>query len=372
LLAEIQALFPGLGQNTAISPRREQIREVKKIAVLRANNLGDFIFALPALTALRQAFPQSEIVLLGRQWHADFLTGRPGPVDRVIVVPPIQGIYGQLEYQLTPGETDQFFESMEREHFDLAIQVHGDGRYSNPFVKRLGARFTVGTKMPEALPLDLWVPYTYTQSEILRQLEVVSLVGANTTKLEPQLYVTEEDLEEATAYLDVTGKPLVVLHPGSTDPRQRWPMEKFAAIGDALSFAGARVMIIGNEDESNLVESVVDRMTGEAETLVGKLTLRGMTGFLSQARLVIANNTDYLHLAWAVGAATVGIYWFGSLLASGPLNRIRHRPAVSWRVTCPVCGLDCTRFSCDHTNTWLDDITVTEVFSSALELINNV
>lgn len=51
----------------------------KKIAVLRANALGDFIFALPALRALKETFPDDEIVYLGKKMHQDFLTGRPGP-----------------------------------------------------------------------------------------------------------------------------------------------------------------------------------------------------------------------------------------------------------------------------------------------------
>lgn len=60
-------------------PRFEGVR---KIAVLRANALGDYVFSLPALDALRAAYPQAEIVLLGQPWHARFLAGRPGPLDR--------------------------------------------------------------------------------------------------------------------------------------------------------------------------------------------------------------------------------------------------------------------------------------------------
>jgi ADP-heptose:LPS heptosyltransferase len=67
--------------------RCKKVPGVRRIAVLRANALGDFIFALPALEALRAAYPQAEIVLLAKKWHATFLQGRPGPVDRVVVVP---------------------------------------------------------------------------------------------------------------------------------------------------------------------------------------------------------------------------------------------------------------------------------------------
>ena len=70
--------------------RYERVPGVRRIAVLRANAIGDFIFTLPALEALRAAYPQAEIVLLAKKWHAAFLRGRPGPVDRVVAVPPFR------------------------------------------------------------------------------------------------------------------------------------------------------------------------------------------------------------------------------------------------------------------------------------------
>ncbi len=54
------------------------VPEVRRIAVLRANAIGDFIFTLPALEAIRAAYPDAELVLLGRPWHATFLADRPG------------------------------------------------------------------------------------------------------------------------------------------------------------------------------------------------------------------------------------------------------------------------------------------------------
>jgi hypothetical protein len=102
---------------------------------------------------------------------------------------------------------------MREECFDLALQMHGGGGYSNPFVRRLGARLTAGTRAPDAPPLDRTVPYVYYQSEYLRHLEVVSLVGARTTDPEPRLPVMEEDLAEANDAIPEDGVPIVALHP---------------------------------------------------------------------------------------------------------------------------------------------------------------
>src|SRR5690348_10416996 len=101
------------------------VPEVRKIAVLRANALGDFIVTLPALEALRAAYPGAEIVLLAKPWHAALLEGRPGPVDRVVIVPPAHGVgIGPDEHE-DPESLDAFFEAMEGERFDLALQLYG-------------------------------------------------------------------------------------------------------------------------------------------------------------------------------------------------------------------------------------------------------
>ncbi len=353
-----------------------KINDIHKIAVLRANALGDFIFSLPALAALRAAYPYAEIVLLGLPWHAEFLARRPGPVDRVIVVPPSQGV---REPGGTPGtyadgqELERFFAAMQRERFDLAIQLHGGGRYSNPFTLKLGARISLGLRTPDAQPLDHWVPYIYFQPEILRCLEVVSLTGAQPVDLQPHLTVLPTDLEESCRAVPLQPAsdvaPLVVLHPGAGDGRRRWPPEKFAAVGDALAGAGARVVISGTQPERDLVRDVRMAMQRTAEDVCGALSLGGLAGLLDRCLLLVANDSGPLHLAEAVGAATVGIYWCGNLINAEPITRSRHRPHVSWRLNCPICGRNCIDDNCEHRASFVADVPVGEVMASALSLL---
>ncbi len=48
-----------------------------------------------------------------------------------------------------------------------------------------------------------------------------------------------------------------------------------------------------------------------------------------------------------------------------------HRPAISWRLACPVCGVDCTRDTCEHSDSFVNDVSTTqEVIDSALDLLN--
>jgi len=344
---------------------------VSKIAVLRCTALGDFIFALPALDALRVAYPDAEIVLLAHPWHAALLADRPAPVDRVVPVPASTGVNGPFD---APAEEDpvaleQFFAAMRRERFDLALQIHGGGRYSNPFVQQLGARVTAGLRTPDANALDRWIPYVYAQPEILRYLETVALVGALPVTLEPRLVVTQADVAEAQQAFPASERPLVVLHPGASHPGRRWPVEHFAAVGDAMAAAGADVVVTGTAPERPLVDAVLGAMRHRAFDGCGRLSLGGLSGLLARCNVVIANDTGPLHLAAAVGAATVGIYWCRNVMSAAPLTRTRHRPLVSWRLTCPVCGRDSSSDPCGHAVSFVADVPVAAVIEAAAELL---
>lgn len=342
---------------------------VRKIAVLRANALGDYIFTLPALEALRAAYPKAEIVLLGQAWHAHYLQGRPGPVDRVVEVPVSEGVYAPRDRREDARSLAEFFAAMARERFDLALQLHGGGRFSNPFVLRLGARLTAGFKTPDAAPLDRWVAYRYWQREVLRYLEAVALVGARPSALEPRLRPTAQDRADSLAVVPMTDRPLALLHPGAGDGRRRWPVEKFARVGDALATAGAQVVINGNGDERSLGEAVRAHMRRRARLLPAGTSLGAFTGVASRCRVVVSNDSGPLHLARAVGTATVGIYWCGNIVHAGPMSSHRHHVHLGWRLDCPVCGKHTISEACDHRASFVADIPSSDVAASALDLL---
>lgn len=337
---------------------------VDRVAVLRANAVGDLIFALPALDALRAAYPAAEITLLGAPWHERFLAGRPGPVDRVVVVPPLPGLREPLPGE-PAGDRGAFTAAMRAYRFDLAVQLHGGGRTSNPLVAELGARLTVGLRSADAAPLDRWVRYVYYQPEVFRYLEVVGLVGAAPVTYRPRLAVTDADRAEAAAVPEAD-RPVVAMHPGATDPRRRWPAERFAAVGDALP---VDVLVTGTATERDLVDRIVGTMRTPARPLVDALSLGGLAALYERCALVVANDTGPLHLAGAVGTPTVGIYWVGNLINGAPVDRARHRPLLSWTLRCPECGLDCTTGRCAHSPSFVAGVTLDDVVEAARDLL---
>lgn len=343
---------------------------VRKIAVLRPSAIGDFMMALPALHALRSAYPQAEIIYIGRQWHADFLDGRPGPVDRVAIIPPCPGVGAPPESVVDALAVQRFVDDMRAQKLDLAVQLYGGGRYSNPFIKQLGARMTIGMRASDAEPLDRWIAYGELQNRRLQMLAVTALAGAGSVWLGAELQVTTRDRQEAQEVLShAQGKTLVVLQPGSTDRRRCWPPERFAAVADQLAEQGALIAINGSASEAALVAQVLECMRYPALDLAGSLSLSGLCGLLERADLLISNDTGPLHLALAIGTPAVGIYWLTNLIEFAPLRQDVHATALSLRTHCPVCGIENLKTRCPHDVSFVDGVTVEEVVTLAASLL---
>lgn len=370
-MEQLTAEFGGAGQiGVGVGPVLEKFTDVSRIVILRGGGLGDLIFAIPAMAALKVAYPGSTITLLGTPIHKALLEAVKSPVDEVVVLPFAEGVRpGQEE----AAELDRFFTDMRGRTFDLAVQLHGGGRYSNPFLLRLGARHTVGTRTADAASLERTVPYLYYQHEPLRALEVAGFAGAFPVDLEARLApagggAAHEALDGAA------GQPLVVIHPGATDPRRRWPADKFAELAAACAADGSRVVIIGDSSEQDLAEAIAARAGSAAvDSAAGALDMAGLVALLAEAGVVVANDSGPRHLAQALGVPTVGIFWAGNVINAGALGRSLHRVHASWVTACPTCGIDVTQVGwtaprCAHDDSAVAGIGVPEVYEDVRSL----
>ena len=369
-MEQLTAEFGGAGQiGVGVGPVLEKFNSVSRIAVLRGGGLGDLIFAIPAMAALKAAYPAASITLLGTPIHKALLEAVKSPVDDVVVLPFAEGV--------RPGEEDEaaldvFFTDMRVRNFDLAVQLHGGGRYSNPFLLRLGARHTVGTRTADAASLERTMPYLYYQHEPLRALEVAGFAGAFPVNLEARL--APADTAAPGAADGAGAQPLVVVHPGATDPRRRWPAEKFAELASACAADGSHVAIIGDGSEQELAERVAAlAASADVRSLAGALDMGGLVRLLARADVVVANDSGPRHLAQALGVPTVGIFWAGNVINAGALGRSLHRLHASWVTVCPTCGIDVTQVGwtaprCVHDDSVVAGIDVQDVYEDVRSL----
>ncbi len=358
-------------QARSVGPVLAPFEGIRSIAVLRGGGLGDLMFALPAIAALKDRYPEARITLLGMPGHAALLDGRPGPVTAVQELPVFPGVRPGDE---DPQAVEEFFATV-RGSFDLAVQLHGGGRNSNPFLLRLGARHTIGTRTPDAVALERTVPYVYYQHEVFRALEVVGLAGAVPRDLEPRVEVLPAEQERAA---QLTGAGPVALHPGATDPRRRWPSSSFAEVAVRAAADGCEVVVVGDASDAPTAEEIVRLAlaadpTADVRSLAGQLTLGELTGVLARSAVMVGNDSGPRHLAQAVGTPTVGVYWIGNVINAGAMGRSLHRVHFSWVTQCPVCGVDVTQVGwtaerCEHDDSFVAAVRPDAVYADVAEL----
>lgn len=317
---------------------------VERIAVLRALFLGDLLCATPALRALEQAFPRAEVTLIGLPWAATLVERLPY-LDRFVAFP---GYPGVREVAYDQERTTAFFADMRAQRFDLAFQMHGDGRSTNGFLAQLGAARTIGYARPGDTRLDIRTLYAPEEHETLRWLRLVHLAGGSASEPWPlnpepspaarlEFPTTPAEQQRAVAMLAVVGadRPLVGLHPGSKDAARRWPAVRFAALGDQLAARyNAQIVLTGGAEERAITQAVQAHMRAPALDLAGATDLGSFAAVIAQLDLLVSNDTGAAHFAAAAKTPSVVLFGPSRPQQWAALDHMRHT-AVDARMLTP-------------------------------------
>lgn len=356
----------------------EKLKDVRKIACLRANAIGDLIVTLPAIQSIKKAYPKSEIVLLSNKWQADFLIPGRSAVDRVITIPAIKGLNASVSAD--KREIADFLHEVRNEKFDIVFAMQGRGKSANPFVNQLNARLTIGFISEDTEKTDRYYPYFYYQNEILKYIELAKLAGAESNDLRAVIQVMPQDEFEITAILnEMNCADYIVLHPFAKDLRRMWPIENYAELASELVRKNVNVVFTGSSDDRPMIENLISQVNINVVNAAGRLSLGGLSALLSKAVLVIGADTGPIHLARAVNTPTICFYWAPNLINWGPLFCDIHRPLISWEMHCPFCGIIPNdpypyepQNGCTHNISFVRDISVQKVLNTVESLLSGL
>jgi ADP-heptose:LPS heptosyltransferase len=304
---------------------------IHRIAIFRAlPGLGDFLCVVPALRALRTAFPQAVITLIGLDHTWPLVARYPHYIDSFL---PFPGFPGLKEKKPDVRELLAFLNAMQG-RFDLALQMHGNGSISNSFTLLLNANCTAGFYLPTShCPNeDTFLPYPTHFSEVQRYLSLLKFLAipSQGDALEfPLLEKDESDFIASTEGGNGTIGPYVCLHPGASQPSKRWPPEYFADLGDTAAEWGFQVVLTGTAAEKPLTTAVAKAMHRPVIDLAGLTSLGALALWLQGVSLLICNDTGVSHLAAALRVPSVVIFTGQSdPVRWAPNDRQQHRVVV--------------------------------------------
>ena len=296
---------------------------IKTIAVFRALQLGDMLNVIPAIRALRAAYPDAEIILLGLPWAEQFVKRFNKYFNRFIHFP---GYVGLPEQPFDEAAYQSFLQNIKKENFDLLLQMQGNGTIVNEMLLRWNAKHVAGFYNEESLADSyLFMPYPNYGSEIHRHLALMQHLGLPLQGDQLEFPITKQDERE---WEDLQAKwslqNYVCIHPGSRGSWRQWPPEYFAKLADCCAENGLAVVITGTKNEADITHNVIANMQHNAIDLTGETSVGAMALLIRHAACLIANCTGVSHIASATQTPSVIISMDGEPLRWSPLNKNIH------------------------------------------------
>ncbi|TZF84614.1 glycosyltransferase family 9 protein [Pedobacter sp. BS3] len=308
------------------------LKNIRKIIIFRALQLGDMLCAIPAVRVLRSAFPKAEITLAGLPWARSLTERFAGYFDNFIHFP---GYPGLPEQPVDAEAFTRFLQEVQANKYDLALQMQGNGSIVNPMVELFGARYTAGffTGQHYYPQNGLFLRYPDTGSEIERHLRLMAHLGIASCDTALEFPLTENDYQDFYR-LDLPVQPgnYVCVHPGSRGAWRQWPPAYFAALADYCIGQGLRVVITGTESELPVVAEVQRHMRHKPLIAAGKTSLGAVAVLIKNAFALISNCTGVSHIAAALETPSIVISMDGEPGRWAPLNGKLHR-VTDWTVT---------------------------------------
>lgn len=310
----------------------------ERLLLVQLADIGDLIVTTPAMSALRECFPQAHLTLLTSA-HAAPLVENTGLVDEIIAFERKQ--FNQTKSLLNPQTLRRIF-VLRRGCYDTVIFFHH-------FTLRLGtlkfalialasgARRRIGLQNGNSWFLTDSVPDGGFGAKHQAQywLDLVGLVGTDSSPRPAKIAVadiasssTRGEGGESTvsSFLSHNGKrgfrgegKIIVIHPGSGgySLARRWDAAGFAAVADALHAEfNAQIVIVGSPGDNT--SEVIRAMKTIPVDLTGKLTLPELAGVIHNADLFIGADSGVMHVAAAAGTPVLAIF--------GPSNHAAWSP----------------------------------------------
>jgi heptosyltransferase III len=266
-----------------------------RILVIRGGAIGDFILTLPTLKALREAYPDAQLEILGYKHIAVLAQDR-------FYAQAVRSIeYGALSSFFAknaslPAELAKYFGN-----FDLIISYlyDPDGIFETN-LRRCGVENLIHgpAKVSNS---------GHAAQQLAAPMKELGLCVQN---FAAKIFSSGEDRDIAERFLRGLSPPVVAFHIGSGSEKKTWPLQNWINIGNHLlgshKFCGSLVIVCGeaDEDQARKLESI---WQNQRVVFAKNLPLPHLAAVLART-IFIGHDSGISHLAAAAGANCILLF----------------------------------------------------------------
>jgi lipopolysaccharide heptosyltransferase I len=343
-----------------------------RVLIIKTSSLGDIIHALPVLSYLHQAAPDSRIDWVVEESFQDLLSDNPF-IDRLVAV-------AFKRWRISPfsphtlREVRAFRKFLQEREYDLVFDIQGNtksglvcwlsnskrkiGFNHNNLQEQLNALFT---NQKVALHSD-------DRHATLGYLRIISApfsFDPGVFTLKTDIHTDYEDDDAAGKLVSQSGgDPVILFHTGTTWQTKLWHENGWIALAREIltRYTNAAILLSwGNESEHETSLRIAEQVGSRVQVLE-RLSLKSFSALLKRVDVVVGGDTGPVHLAAAVGTATVSFYRCTDGSLNGPKGE-RH-VIVQSQLACTKC----LKKTCEHDEECIRSITP-EMISLGVEKI---
>jgi ADP-heptose:LPS heptosyltransferase len=323
--------------------------------VISATGVGDTLWGTPAIRAFKKQYPKVNLYALTKKGGREILSNNPH----------IHAIYlfkkGMVNYF-------SLLRDVRRACFDTVIIFHASDRIVWLLAYLSGAGKIIGSDrerhhkgmdflMTSPVHIEPGTHAIYARLLLMRELHVH---GGSTAM---EYFVSDK---ERGAVLNKINKEKIFIgfQPGSARLFQRWPEDKFAALGKLLkeTYTEIEIIVTGSNKERKLVESIAGRVNGIS--LAG-LSIRDTAVWMERCSLFISNDTGPMHISVALGTPTIALCAATGTESCEPYKELLTFASIEKQKPCDKCESK----SCEDP-VCMEQVTPEEVLEKACEMLS--
>jgi heptosyltransferase II len=344
----------------------------QKILIINLAGIGDLLLSIPALKALRSAFPQAKICLLTTakvyEIAKDFTF-----IDEVLCLKLNYG--GRLGISNLWGQIISLVK-LRLENFDLAVNMRTlvsdkSAQKMHALIKFIKPRIAAGRDTEQRGDFfDIKIPESQIgdKYESEYDFELVQALGASVLDRKIDFKVSELDLTDINHKLleqNVSKDSIIIgIHPGGM-PTRRWPIENFCRLIEKISKEiNCYFVITGSVSEIGLAQRLKETLPDRVISFADKLNIHQSAALISKCNVFISNDTGPMHIAAILKTPLIALFGPGDIKRFDPRVIFKQAIVFYHKVACAPCEkVNCADMFC------MQAIQVDEVAKAVVDLL---
>ncbi|MEI8291560.1 MAG: glycosyltransferase family 9 protein [Verrucomicrobiota bacterium] len=305
-----------------------------KILVIQFKSLGDAVLMVPALKAVRDHFPDSQLHVLVSEQAAPLLQNLPW-INRVWIMPRIRG-------RARVKQNWPIIRALRAERFDRSVDFAGNDRGA-VLSLLCGARERLGLDIPGFFGKRFCftrciAPVPADQHAAWRNFHVLSVWQI----VPPSILEITINSAPALAGFAKTQLPekKIICHMGAGMPKKQWPVRHWAAFYQQASAAGFKLAFTAGENQREKTLAADLKKIIPSAQILPPFSIAEFLAVLSRAQALVTGDTGPMHFAAALGVPLVALFGATSLVLWKPITK-NCRILTGAPCTCAAASHDC-------------------------------